>query len=768
MAGQSPARAGSCRLKGLLGITISSASYFPHSAVTDTLAVLRPLRIYLLVLVLGAMLPGVLLTGVLVWRSFVNTRATSERRLLESARVDASALDREFDGAIGILQTLATSPALDRDDFAQFYLEARRVHDTQPGWYTILLLSNELQPLVSTHVPWGTPLSWNAETSSLQRLIAARRPVVGVVRPAPGGPDQLFAIRVPILRRSAVKYALSAIVNVRSLARVVPRRLSDSEEWTRTILDSEGTIAVRTRGSEDYVGAKTNEPFRTRTQQEPENVASQTTREGMQVYAAFSRGFYGWTAVVVVPRLVLDGPLWGSIAGLLIGATLLMLGGLAVVLFVSRRLSTDLAAATAAAEAVADGRPLPQSRAHVEETSQLQRSLRTAASLLERRARERDDEMSRAEAARRDAEEANQTKDQFLAVLGHELRNPLAPALTALELMKARDPDAFRREREVLERQIAHMARLVSDLLDVSRLASGKVQLDRGRFELREAVDRAVDMARPAIAQHRHTLDVSVPASGLAVDGDIDRIVQVLSNLLTNAAKYTPPDGQIALVARPASDRIVIACEDNGPGIPADLVPKIFDPFAQGPRDLDRREGGLGLGLALARTFTELHGGTIRVEPRDADGGSRFVVTLPRQQSTGDGDTPELVPRDVGSDSQRILLVDDNADACTMLRTALERAGHVVQIAGNGQEAIDLAAGFRPEIGVLDIGLPGMNGYELALRLRAMDPGIRLIALTGYGQAGDLKAAETAGFDAHCAKPVTITGLLDQIERRTA
>jgi signal transduction histidine kinase len=712
------------------------------------------------------MLPGVLLTGILVWRSFVNTRAITERRLIESARVDASALDREFDSAISVLQTLATSPSLDRDDLAAFYQEARRGQATQPGWYTLLLSSHDGRQLVSTRVPWGAPLPPVVEPESLQRLIATRRPGVGVIRQGRTTSGYLFAIRVPVIRDDILKYVLSAVVRVESLARVVPRQLPDSEEWTRSILDSEGTIAVRTRGAEGYVGAKASEPFRNLMQPRAERVISQTTREGLPVYAAFSRNADGWTSVVVVPRAVLDGPLWGSMAGLLFGGTLLMLCSLVVVLFVSRLLSADLAAASTAADAVADGRPLPRTRAHVAETAQLQRSLTTAASLLEQRARERDAEMARADAARRDAEEANQTKDQFLAVLCHELRNPLAPALTALELMKVRDPDMFRREREVLERQIAHMTRLVNDLLDVSRLARGKVQLDRHRFELREAVDRAVDMTRPAIAQHRHTLDISVPASGLAVDGDIDRIVQVLSNLLTNAAKYTPPGGHIALLADESGDSIVIACEDDGPGIPADLAPMLFDPFAQGPRTLDRREGGLGLGLALARTFTELHGGTIRVEPRGANGGSRFVVTLPRPRHGADVATPEPVAREAASDSQRILLVDDNADACDMLRAALERAGHTVGTAANGPDAIDLAAVFRPEIGVLDIGLPGMDGYELAARLRDMHAGIRLIALTGYGQAGDLKAASAAGFDAHCAKPVTITGLLEHIEGR--
>lgn len=714
------------------------------------------------------MLPGVLLTGILVWRSFANNRAIAERRLLESARVDASALDREFDSTISVLQALATSPSLDRDDLGAFYQDARRGQATQPGWYTLLLLSLDGRQLVSTRVPWGTPLLPVAEPESLQRLVATKRPVVGVIRQGRTTSAYLFAIRVPVVRDNILKYVLSAVVRVESLARVIPRQLPNSGEWTRSILDSEGTIAVRTRGAEGFIGAKASDPFRNLIQQHFESLTSQTTREGIPVYAAYSRGLYGWTSVVVVPRASLDGPLWGSMAGLLFGGALLMFCSLVVVLIVSRRLATDLAEATTAADAVAHGRPLPPTRAHVAETARLQQSLTTAASLLERRARERDAEMARADAARRDAEEANQTKDQFLAVLGHELRNPLAPALTALELMKQRDPDVFRREREVLERQVAHMARLVNDLLDVSRLARGKVQLDRRRFELREAVDRALDMTRPTIAQHRHTLDVSVPASGLTIDGDVDRIVQVLSNLLTNAAKYTPPGGHIALIAEESDACVVIACEDDGPGIPADLAPKLFDPFAQGPRTLDRREGGLGLGLALARTFTELHGGTIRVEPRGSEGGSRFVVTFPLQRSEAVVPEPEPVARNAALDSQRILLVDDNVDVCEMLRAALEGAGHAVRIAANGQDAIDLAASFRFEIGVLDIGLPGMDGYELALRLRAIHSGIRLIALTGYGQSGDLEAAAAAGFDAHCAKPVTIAGLLDHIEGRKA
>jgi signal transduction histidine kinase len=726
---------------------------------------LRPIRVYLIILVLGAMLPGALLTGILVWRAFDNNRTVTERRLLESARVDAAAIDREFAGIIRILEALATSPALDRHDLEAFHEDASRVHATQSGWYSIVLLSLAGQQLVSTRVAWGTPLLQVNERDALKNLVN-EEPAVGVIGPpSRGSPEHVFAVRVPVLRQGILKYALSAVVSVETLERVVPRRSPDSEEWTRTILDPEGTIGVRTRGAETYVGTRASDAFRALIRDATETVSSQKTREDIPVYAATSRGSFGWTAVVVVTQEALDGPLRASMAAVLIGGGLLMLCGLAAVLRVSRRLSVDLAAATMAAQAVAEGRPLPEANGHVAETQRLHRSLATTASLLDRRARERDEEIRRADAARTEAEEANQTKDQFLAVLGHELRNPLAPALTALELMKIRDPGAFARERGVLERQVAHMARLVNDLLDVSRLARGKVTLDRRRFEVREAVDRALDMARPLIVQHQHTLEVSVPAAGLIVDADIDRLVQVLSNLLTNAAKYTPPGGHIGLVASATTDCVVIACEDDGPGVPAELAPKLFAPFAQGPRALDRREGGLGLGLALARMFTELHGGTIQVEPNEpGTAGSRFVVTLPLAGAPLVEAPAEPARAAHAVPPQKILVVDDNADACEMLRSALVHAGHAVAVAGNGPDAIAIAAGFFPDVGVLDIGLPGMNGYELAERLRRSHSRIRLIALTGYGQIGDVDAATAAGFDAHCAKPITTTALLEHIE----
>jgi signal transduction histidine kinase/ActR/RegA family two-component response regulator len=724
---------------------------------------LRPLRVHLLILVLGAMLPGLVLTGVLVWRAFANNRALAERRLLDSARVDAAALDREFAGIIHVLEALATSPTLDTGDLAAFHAEARRIQSTQPGWFTIVLGSLDGEQLVSTRVPWGSALTSVIERGSFQRLIDTGEPTVGVIVPPPtGDTDFVFPVRVPVFREGELKYTLAAIVDIDSLTRVVPPLLP--EEWTRSILDPQGLIAVRTRGAANFVGERAKEAFLQRLDRSPQTISSETTQEGAGVYAATSRNGYGWTSVVVVPHSVLDNALWSSMAAILAGGALLMISGLAAVLFVSRRLAGDLTAATTAAEAVAQGRPIKESRGHVAETRRLQQSLTSAASLLETRARERDAEIQRADAARAEAEQASQTKDHFLAVLGHELRNPLAPALTALELMKARDPQAFQKERQILERQVAHMIRLVNDLLDVSRLARGKVQLERQRFEIREAVDRAIDMASPLIVQRGHTFDVRVPDRGLAVDGDSARVVQVISNLLTNAAKYTPPGGRIVLTAKTAAGQVVLTCEDSGPGIPEELVARLFDPFAQGPRTIDRSEGGLGLGLTLARAFAEMHGGTIGYE-RLNERGSRFILKLPLA-ADGGAVRPAQAPSPVHrSERQRILLVDDNLDANEMLQSALEEAGHEVVTATNGPDAIAAASKAPPDVAVLDIGLPGMDGYELAGRLRAICPDARLIALTGYGQVSDRDAALAAGCDAHCAKPATISKLLAEIDR---
>ena len=364
-------------------------------------------------------------------------------------------------------------------------------------------------------------------------------------------------------------------------------------------------------------------------------------------------------------------------------------------------------------------------------------------------------------AARDAAHAANRTKDEFLAMLGHELRNPLAPITHALELMQLRSPGP-NRERDVIARQVRHMTGLVDDLLDVSRIARGKIELARARVELAAAIDDAVELVRPVIDEHRHRLVVDVEP-GLAIDGDRGRIVQIVSNLLNNAAKYTSVGGRIELTARRRDGNAVVRCSDSGVGIPAALLPKIFEPFVQHEATIDRAMGGLGLGLAIVHTMVVLHGGTVAVDSEGEGKGASFTITLPALAAA-----PAAAPVVAGAPrpsaaSRRVLIVDDNEDAAELMGEALQLAGHTVQIAHDGARGLQMAAEFDPDCVMLDIGLPTMDGYDVARRIRDSDGDRRrtLIAITGYGQDGDVRRALEAGFDRHLVKPISLEVTLE-------
>lgn len=340
--------------------------------------------------------------------------------------------------------------------------------------------------------------------------------------------------------------------------------------------------------------------------------------------------------------------------------------------------------------------------------------------------------------ARRDAESASQAKDEFIAMLSHELRNPLSPIITALQLMRLRGVDGAERERAIIERQVKQLVGLVDDLLDVSRITTGKVELTRAPVELAEVIAQAVETTSPLLEQRRHALAIDVARQGLSIDADADRLAQVVANLLTNAAKYTEPEGDIRLAAARDGDSVVLTVRDNGVGIEADLLPRVFDLFAQAQQGPDRARGGLGLGLAIVRSLVTLHGGTVSVASEGRARGSAFTIRLPfaplaPHQGRGEGAAAAVHPRaEMGS---RVLVVDDNADAAEMLASSLTALGFDTRIALDGPSALDIAKAFQPHVALLDIGLPVMDGHELARRLKS-EPGerpIRLVAVTGYG-----------------------------------
>ncbi|MCM5682948.1 ATP-binding protein [Schlegelella sp. S2-27] len=362
---------------------------------------------------------------------------------------------------------------------------------------------------------------------------------------------------------------------------------------------------------------------------------------------------------------------------------------------------------------------------------------------------------------------ASRAKDEFLAMLGHELRNPLSPIVTALQLMKMRGDLQSTKEQAIIQRQVDHLIRLVDDLLDVSRITRGKVELRTESVEIAQVLARSVEMASLLFEQRRHRLTIDVPSTGLLWIGDPTRLAQVVSNLLTNAARYTEPGGLVSLRAFRAGDEITISVADNGKGLAPDLLPRVFQLFFQGHQGVDRAEGGLGIGLALVKNLVELHGGTVEAKSDGPGHGSEFVVRLPARRTPASDNVVAAVQGAApsGSEGRRIVIVDDNADAAEMLGMLLRANGHSVLIAHDPMEALSVAETYEPQIALLDIGLPLMDGYELASQLRVRIPACRLIAVSGYGQDADRKRSEAAGFNGHLVKPVDAGLLLDALSR---
>jgi signal transduction histidine kinase len=365
--------------------------------------------------------------------------------------------------------------------------------------------------------------------------------------------------------------------------------------------------------------------------------------------------------------------------------------------------------------------------------------------------------------AREQAEAASRAKDEFLAMLGHELRNPLSPILTSLHLMELRSPDHAVREREVIKRQVKHMVRLVDDLLDVSRIANGRVELRKQRVDVKDVIATALEVTSPLIEQRKHRVERFFSEEPLVVDADPARLAQVVSNLLTNAAKYSNEASRIAVHAERSGEEVLVRVADSGAGVSAELLPHVFDLFVQGRRTIERSEGGLGLGLSLVRSLVTLHGGSVHAESEGLGKGSVFSFRLPLSSAEAPvEETSQFEPPARSRTFQRVLVVDDNRDAANALAEALEHSGHVVRVAYDGPAALRAAAEFRPRLALLDLGLPELDGYEVARQLRESrrDDPLVLVAITGYGQDADRKRSAQAGFDRHLVKPVSVDDVL--------
>ena len=726
------------------------------------------IRSYLIVMALAILAPVVVSSAVALRMLEDAGRTAALQNLQETAQSVSRLVDRDLYSTEASLQVLAGAPALDDGDLGTFYQQVRRAQRGDDGWIT--LLDGGGQQLFNTYVPYGTALP----PSKPAFMVRARQVMDGGATKASGvflgavTGRMMATLNVPTVTRGGKRYVLAGAFTIEHFKRVfASARIPPGV--TVGLLDGEGRFLARSGAADNMIGQLARPELIAAAAAAPDGMLRHRTWEGRESYDVFTHSqLSGWTVAVAVPVAMVDGAARQATLVAAIGTLAALLCAVVAALYFGQRHVREIARTAHEAAELGRGKAPAPAYSRVVEVNALHAALHAAGARLltagqerEQAEAERDELLRREQRARLAAEQQNQAKDQFLAMLGHELRNPLAPISSAAHLLKMPGIDASRLQyaSEVIARQVGHITRLVNDLLDVSRVTRGLVTLNATELDLRRIVADAVEQAESLVAAKRHHLELGLPPQPLWVRGDQTRLVQVLSNLLNNAAKYTPPQGRIDVTLARQDGVAVLTVRDNGGGIDAGLLPRVFELFSQGERAPDRAQGGLGLGLALVKSLVGLHGGSVAAHSDGAGQGSCVTVRLPLLEAPASAQSAAaqaVPPKAPGNGGMRVLVVDDNVDAADSLALLLgEAAGYDVTVCHDGARALELAAALAPQALILDIGLPDIDGYELARRLRLHEPtaDALMIALTGYGQLEDRARARAAGFDYHLSKP---------------
>ncbi|RYF42472.1 MAG: response regulator [Comamonadaceae bacterium] len=732
----------------------------------------RTLRTRLLLLAASGLVPLALMLSLGIAYLVEQRRAEAQRSALDISRALATAVDAELDSVAAVLETMGLNDELDSADFRVFYDAASRIAH-QRGWRQVVLSDGEGRILMRTGDAYGSPAVKPVEPVSLAQAVATRARVVSGVVETPHHASDSFAVRVPVIRGDSLVYVLTGVLSTESILKVLTLQKIPAGS-VAAVFDASGRRIARSREVDQ---PRVASPTLAKLLAQPGNqgVGLTTTREGIESHTGFTRlPGSGWAVAVGISVAETDRGLYTllSTVGIGLAASLALSAVLAWVF--SRQVLLPIAALKQGASALGRGEALEFSAMDIAELNDVADALKAAAAdrdaATEERnqhSAEREDLLARITSALRAAEEAGRSKDQFLAMLGHELRNPLAPITTALQLMARKGDEKTAQERRIIERQLVHVTRLVDDLLDVSRITGRRLSLQLQPVRLAEMLHQIVESARPSLRQRALDLDLGPGVADAWVEADEVRLAQVFNNLLVNAIKFTPPGGAIRVHTRLDGGHVEVVVADTGVGIPPDELDRIFEVFYQAPQSSDRTAGGMGLGLPIVRSLVQMHGGTVEAASAGIGRGARFTVRFPlcEAPATPPSQMPEIAPS-AGTGSGRILVVDDNRDAADTCAALLEISGYTVQVAYTPEAALETLRSFRPQVAILDIGLPGMSGHELAVKMRAHPAGFagKLVALTGYGQAKDVAASHSAGFDTHLTKPVSPAVLLALVE----
>jgi signal transduction histidine kinase/ActR/RegA family two-component response regulator len=717
------------------------------------------LRSHLVGLVLAVLIPMIVFAAIVVATFGRQQRTDVENGAVETARALMNAVDETLSSSVKLLEALATSRSLDAGDLRAFHAEARRVVASRPDWLAVAVLSPDGQQLVNTLRAFGEPLPRSIEPASLNAVVATRRPVIGEIVFGTVVGEYVIPVRAPVIRRGALVYVLTAGVKPSSLLEVLKRqRIPD--DWVSSVFDRGKTIAARTRSLEQFLGKPVSPEFvKLLDAGGSEGWAITHTLEGVPVYTAFARSpVTGWGIGIGIPAAAVAAPLRRSLLAIGAGGIALLLVAVLVAVIGGRRITLPMAALSSAAKAFGEGGGMPAAApSGVSEVDEVRRAFAEAAALVQQRASE--------------AEAANRAKDEFLAVLSHELRTPLNAVYGWARMLQSGQLDeaAAARALEVIVRQANAQVQLIDDLLDVSRVITGKMRLDVRAVDPKTVVESALDAVRPAADAKEIRLQAVLDPHAGPISGDPGRLQQVVWNLVMNAVKFTPRGGRIQVRLQRVNSHVEIAVSDTGRGIDPTVLPFIFDRFRQGDSSTTRAHAGLGLGLALARHLVELHGGTLSAHSDGTGKGATFVVQLPLAlaEVASSGRAPRVHPMasvDAAPtvaaelDGVRVLLVDDDPEALDLGTTILAGAGARVQTARSAAEALEALGTWRPHVLVSDIEMPGEDGYSLIRKVRALasDAGGRTpaVALTAYGRTQDRTLSLTAGFNMHVPKPV--------------
>ncbi len=716
------------------------------------------LRRRLFLLVAAAMLPIATMSAIALAALWEQQRRQAEHLGLEITRALSIAEDAELRRAIAVLEGIAFAPSLDEADLRKYHGMLQRTLASRSDWLTIILADPVGRQILNASREYGPREVPLADAASFDEVVHSGSPVIGALSRGAEGRWSV-PVRVPVVRNGGVRFVLTAALKPDTFVDVLDRQRLPLD-WVVSVFDANGLRVARSRQHEELVGKEARPSLRAlMASGRLEGTGISYSIEGDRVYSAYSRSpFSGWTVAVGIPPSLVEA---GAKRSLFVfgGGLLLSIGlGILAAVFIGRRITAPMADLSVAAQALGRREAMMLPLSDVIEIRRVADSLEFAAAERTRGDAERQQLLEREREARAIAEAANRSKDDFLAMLGHELRNPLGAIANGARLLDAPDEETRVHAREVIARQVEHLARMTDDLLDAARAIAGKIVLQRQPLDLGQAAARAVAALRASGRGGEHRFVERLEP--VWIDADPTRIEQVFANLLSNAVKYTPAGGAITVTVTREGRDAVLRVADEGIGMPPELLARVFEPFVQGERPLDRSYGGLGIGLTLVRRLAELHGGSADAASDGPGHGSVFTVRLPAIESplqppAGRGARKVLPARDV-------LIVEDNRDARETLTRLLEHQGHRVCSSVDGDSALQMLRARRVEVALVDLGLPGMDGYELARRIRTeIDPRreILLVAVTGYGLAEDRRRSADAGFDAHLTKPLDLDAL---------